>query len=332
MSGTGINGVREALKSQQQLINIEVSNLTRSQIPGAQEVRGTLNGYDVIDFGNGNQAAGPGTRLSATTVDFSQGQLVRTGFTTDLALNGDGLFVLLDSKDELYYSRRGDFHFDTDGYLVNSQGLYVGSFDPKTGEIERTSVKVNPVTDTLGEQVLDQLEQNGALQDTDIATALGQPLADVQASLAALKVAGYVTEFNQSGNIFFKSNLGDLGDQIEFTRDGFLVNVTRGLKRGNQIALAKFPNPQGLVPGKYGGEIYKATDAAVPGGIPDFGPPGDTKLGLGDLESQALEQSNSSAITSTGFLGVLQRNFTSTTAAMKAFMSAWDDLNSTLRG
>jgi flagellar hook-basal body protein len=333
MSGSGINGVREALKASEQMISIEAGNLTRSQIPGAQEIRGTLTGNDVLDFGRGGSAAGPGIRLSATSLDFSQGQIQRTGFTTDMAIAGEGFFVLLGPKaNEMFYTRRGDFHFDTEGYLVNKDGLYVAGFDPQTGAIERMSVKVNPVTDAQGQRILDYLEENGAADDTELATALGDPIADIQNSLGQLKVAGYVTSSTVAGVTSFDSNLGEVGDQVTFTRDGFLVNDTRGLKRGNQMALAKFPNNQGLVPGRYGGETYLATDAAVPGGIPAFGAPGDTKMGLGNLETQALEQSTSSVISSVGFMGLLQRNFTSTAAAMKVFMAAWDDLNKAITG
>lgn len=329
MSSSGINGVRQALKAQGQLIEIEAGNLTRSMIPGAQEIRGTLTGNDTIDFGQGRTAAGPGVSLSATTMDFSQGSLERTQFTTDMAINGSGMFVLLGPQaNELFYTRRGDFHFDTDGYLVNKDGLYVAGFDHKTGQLERISIKVNPVTDQIGEDILDYLEQNGPQDDAALATALGQTVADINTSLGQLKTAGYVNNFTKAGVTYYDSNLGELGDRINFTPDGFLVNETRGLKRGNQLALAAFTNLQGLVPGRYGGETYKATDAAVTGGIPAFGGPQDPKLGLGSLETQALEQSTSSVVSSTGFMGLLQRNFTSTTAAMKAFIAAWDDLNS----
>ena len=332
MGGMGINGIRQALEAQEQLINIEAGNLTRSQIPGAQEVRGTLTGNDTINFGRAGTAAGPGVSLSATTLDFSQGQLQRTGFTTDMAISGEGLFVLLSPMhNELFYTRRGDFHFDPDGYLVNTQGLYVAGFDPKTGELARISIKVNPVTDANGEEILDYLENNGPDEDINIATATGIPLATVQTTLGQLKGSGYVVSSTKLGVTTWASNLGELGDRITFSSDGFLINETRGLKRGNQMALAKFPNMQGLVPGRFGGEVYKATDAAVGGGIPEFGFPGDPNLGLGSLNTQALESSTSNIISSTGLMGLLQRNFTSTAAAMKAFISAWDDLNNTIR-
>ncbi len=329
---SGIQSMGEALKAQQQLINIQASNLYRSQIPGSQEIRGTLSGTDVINLGNGNFAPGGGVSVSATTADFSQGQLNRTGFTTDLAISGEGFFTLIkNNSNELLYTRRGDFHFDNEGFLVNNQGLYVASFDHKTNALEKTSLKVNPVTDALGEDVLNYLEANGSKSAADIATDLGQPLAAINAKLGELKGSGYATESLVAGVPYFQSNLGKVGDQVEFTRDGFIVNTTRGLKRGNQIALAKFPNVQGLVPDQFGGEIYKATDAAVPGGIPQFGGPGDASLGFGNLESQALEQSTASQISSTASMGLLQRNFTSTAAAMKVFLQAMDDLINTFR-
>lgn len=332
MSGSGIYGVRQALKATEEQINIQAANLTRSQVPGAKEIRGSLTGYDAVDLGNGKQYAGPGVSLSATATDFSQGSIARTGFTTDLAINGKGFFTLFDAAGDLYYTRRGDFHFDTDGALVNKDGLWVASFDPKTNELEKTTIKINPVTDALGEQVLNELEQNGDQQNTDLATALGVPQGDIDLKLAELKVAGYVNTYQQSGNTYFRSNLGQLGDQVVFDHEGFVINETRGMKKGNQIALASFPNEQGLVSGRFGGEIFKSTDAAVTGGIPKFGRPGDVSMGLGSIESQALEQSNSSVTNATPEMGILQRNFTATTAAMKIFMAAWDDLINVFKG
>ncbi|PIQ26728.1 hypothetical protein COW36_00770 [bacterium (Candidatus Blackallbacteria) CG17_big_fil_post_rev_8_21_14_2_50_48_46] len=330
-SSGGMTGIREALRATNQLMNIEASNLTRSQIPGAKEVRGTLTGLDVIDFGNGRQASGAGTALGATTSDFGQGALQRTGFTTDLAINGRGFFILFDAKGEFYYTRNGEFHFDNTGTLVNSDGLSVASFDPQTGALEKTTVEINPVVSALGQKILDQLKSGGAQTAAQISTALSEPLANVTAELASLRVSDYTTEYTQGGNTFFQHNLGINGDQIDFDRDGFLINETRGLRKGNQLALAIFPNLQGLSNSRFGGIVYKATDAAAPGGIPGVGAPGDKQLGLGSIESQTLEQSNTELPSSMGLLGMLQRTFTSTTAAMKAFLSAWDDLNSVFR-
>ncbi len=55
---------------------------------------------------------------------FTQGSLETTGILTDLALQGDGFFVLRDGE-KSYYSRAGAFRVDSLGRLVNPDGLIV---------------------------------------------------------------------------------------------------------------------------------------------------------------------------------------------------------------
>lgn len=63
---------------------------------------------------------GLGMKLNSVDRNWNQGTFERTGITTDLALQGDGLFVL-ESNGERFYSRAGAFIFDADGQLVNPQ-------------------------------------------------------------------------------------------------------------------------------------------------------------------------------------------------------------------
>jgi flagellar hook protein FlgE len=57
--------------------------------------------------------------------NWTQGTFQRTGITTDLGLQGDGLFILKNGG-ETFYSRAGAFTFDQDGKLVNPQnGAFV---------------------------------------------------------------------------------------------------------------------------------------------------------------------------------------------------------------
>ena len=72
---------------------------------------------------------------------FSQGTFETTESNLDVAIEGEGFFVLKEVGDETaYYSRAGSFRFDGDGYLVNPEGLRVQgkSFDTngtlKTGD------------------------------------------------------------------------------------------------------------------------------------------------------------------------------------------------------
>jgi len=58
------------------------------------------------------------------TVDFSQGNLIQTGRSLDLALTGKGFFVI-ETPDGPRYTRNGSFQVNATGQLVDSQGRMV---------------------------------------------------------------------------------------------------------------------------------------------------------------------------------------------------------------
>jgi flagellar basal-body rod protein FlgG len=64
--------------------------------------------------------------LSGTSfaTDFSAGPLKQTGNTLDLALEGDGFFVV-NTPEGRAFTRQGNFHLDSGGKLVNSEGYEV---------------------------------------------------------------------------------------------------------------------------------------------------------------------------------------------------------------
>lgn len=69
---------------------------------------------------------GLGTSIQTTTKVFSQGSLQNTDRKADLALVGDGMFVLSNNGGfTRVYSRDGAFGFDAEGNLVNTSGFIV---------------------------------------------------------------------------------------------------------------------------------------------------------------------------------------------------------------
>lgn len=66
-----------------------------------------------------------GTRVEGSGVRTSEGQIEQTGNATDLAVDGEGLFILKNpTTGQMYYSRAGQFNFDANGYLVDSVTSY----------------------------------------------------------------------------------------------------------------------------------------------------------------------------------------------------------------
>ena len=75
---------------------------------------------------SGTSQIGRGTALSSISSSFVQGSFESTGNSTDLAIGGDGFFVVRESAGTAkYYTRAGNFRFDKDGYLVNPEGYVV---------------------------------------------------------------------------------------------------------------------------------------------------------------------------------------------------------------
>ncbi len=68
---------------------------------------------------------GLGVGVGAIDLLFTDGSVQSTGKNTDLALSGNGLFVLKQGN-ETYYTRNGAFEFDADGnYVMPGNGMFV---------------------------------------------------------------------------------------------------------------------------------------------------------------------------------------------------------------
>ncbi len=92
--------------------------------------------------GKNPQQVGLGTQINSITRIFSQGSVQTTNKSTDLAIQGNGFFVVSNDAGKTYkYSRNGDFVFDAKGNFTNNQGLIAQGWtrDRKTGEIDNTA-------------------------------------------------------------------------------------------------------------------------------------------------------------------------------------------------
>ncbi len=73
---------------------------------------------------------GSGVQENRITVSEHGGPLRQTDRATDMAVVGDGYLPLGDTDGELVgYTRKGEFHFDADGYLVHTSGNYLLTSD-----------------------------------------------------------------------------------------------------------------------------------------------------------------------------------------------------------
>lgn len=114
------------------------NDLVSQQMQGAG---GANNGRG----GTNPQQIGLGGGMSTIDSITTQGSLQSTGRNLDLAISGDGYFVVRDGEQDLF-TRAGNFYLDSDGLLVNGDGLSVmgvlgdvdGDIEP--GELEQLNI------------------------------------------------------------------------------------------------------------------------------------------------------------------------------------------------
>jgi flagellar hook protein FlgE len=105
----------------------------------SQLVRGASGGTGEATAGVNPQQVGLGVRVGATDMVFSQGASQLTGRATDVAIQGDGFFVMRMGTETLY-TRAGSFGFDQNGFLTDPSGAVVqGWMGAADGDISTNS-------------------------------------------------------------------------------------------------------------------------------------------------------------------------------------------------
>lgn len=97
---------------------VDFQDMISQQLGGASRPNEEVGGVNPKEVGLG---------MSVAAIDtiFTQGNLQSTGVSTDIAIQGNGFFVLKNG-DETFYTRAGVFGVDSEGTLVNpSNGLRV---------------------------------------------------------------------------------------------------------------------------------------------------------------------------------------------------------------
>ncbi len=79
--------------------------------------------------GTNPQEVGLGMMVASIDKLMHQGNLQSTGKNTDVAIQGNGFFIVTNGE-KRFYTRAGDFNVDGKGYLVNPQGMRVLGWMP----------------------------------------------------------------------------------------------------------------------------------------------------------------------------------------------------------
>lgn len=117
-----------AAQSQLDVTSNNIANVDTTGFKGSRTAFGDI--YANSAFGNSDTAIGNGVLLQQVQQLFEQGNLDFTSQALDLAISGDGFFVMSPDQvsQERVYTRAGNFGVDQNGFVVNSSGQFLQVF------------------------------------------------------------------------------------------------------------------------------------------------------------------------------------------------------------
>ncbi|HHU50571.1 MAG TPA: flagellar hook protein FlgE [Firmicutes bacterium] len=219
------------------IANVNTTGYKSSRVTFQDTLAQTLSGATAPQRNRGGinpMQVGLGCGLASIDVLHTAGNLQTTGVNTDLALQGNGFFIVGDGTNN-YYTRAGNFSMDTSGRLVYTNGLQLQGWiaDPITGVIN-TNGRIEgirlPINDTVDPHATATITLTGNLNsETPIAPADGCRFTrnvSIYDSLGNPHVLSVI--FEKTGVNAWTCSVEDpagtvlLSENITFTETGYL--------------------------------------------------------------------------------------------------------------
>nr|WP_319515391.1 flagellar hook protein FlgE [uncultured Cohaesibacter sp.] len=135
------NAAVSGLAAQSQALSTVSNNLANSETTA---YKSSTTSFSSLVAGSGASKSG-GVSASNTTNNTAQGLITDSDIETNLAIEGDGYFVVSEDGDSTsrYYTRNGEFSTDEDGYLTNGDYYLLGWATDENGEVSGGASSVN---------------------------------------------------------------------------------------------------------------------------------------------------------------------------------------------
>jgi flagellar hook protein FlgE len=146
---TGLNAYGNAMSViGNNIANVGTVGFKSSRATFAELVSASLAG------GSGADQIGLGVFLNDIQPNFSQGSLTTTGNTFDLAIDGNGFYLLSDSAGANFYSRAGQFKVNNLGQVVDASGFLLQGYQADVnGNITNTVGNITLSSNAVAPQV-----------------------------------------------------------------------------------------------------------------------------------------------------------------------------------
>lgn len=153
------------------IANVNTVGFKRSSVTFQEVFSQTLKGAGSPQGGRGGtnpQQVGLGVNVASMSVNHSKGSTMRTDYTTDLMVDGNGYFILSNdvNAQNRFYTRAGNFNVDRLGYLVAPNGYKVLDENLKPIQINKSETKAATPTSKM------QIKGNINLNDSEYTTTV----------------------------------------------------------------------------------------------------------------------------------------------------------------
>ena len=105
------------LSAMQENINVIANNIANASTVGFKS--GGLQFQSLYAAGVGNGV------IASSYQNFSNGTILGSSNSLDLAINGSGFFTFQNNAGQNFFSRNGQFQINSDGYIINSNGQFL---------------------------------------------------------------------------------------------------------------------------------------------------------------------------------------------------------------
>ncbi len=121
---TGLSGLRAASVD----LDVTGNNIANASTVGFKGSKAQFGDLYASGFlSAGTTPVGDGVKVQDVKQSFGQGNISFTDNGLDLAIDGDGFFIL-NNGGEIRYSRAGQFQIDKEGYVINNQNMRVQGY------------------------------------------------------------------------------------------------------------------------------------------------------------------------------------------------------------
>jgi len=131
------------LDATQQALNVISNNLANLNTTGFKDQTANFQDLFYQNFGTTGAGdpiqVGAGSEIAAISSNFTNGSLNSTGVPSDVAITGNGFFIVQDPNGTVEYTRSGDFGVNSQGQLVTVSGQTVMGYPAVAGVVNQSA-------------------------------------------------------------------------------------------------------------------------------------------------------------------------------------------------